>query len=330
MANDWLLVETLGDEPVVVAQGDQLKNLVPFSAFLRRNPHLAMLLTAVTDTVATAEALRRATASGDRVVRTEPVVMSDGRIHGVHLWLGPPDAQPPDRPVPGPLVWNLTTGVATDTAQSLANSGMNPGDERTHGRTFAEDLPTRDLNPSETKVLSLAVRNQPGATFCNTWDVTTADGRVITVGFVARSSLEPADDHSEHLVARAMNWRSHRVTPVVPQDNLAQRILDGLARPGTYRALVDINSWTLLKWLDEPCPLYDWRGIGGAPRLHPDDTPMIATMAAELDNGATERVLRLPGHASDWVPMHVTVHRVELEPDTFAGMITLRAATETD
>ena len=29
MAHDWLLVETLGDEPAVVAQGQQLKNLVP-------------------------------------------------------------------------------------------------------------------------------------------------------------------------------------------------------------------------------------------------------------------------------------------------------------
>ena len=37
MGHDWLLVETLGDEPAVVAQGRQLKNLVPITTFLRRS-----------------------------------------------------------------------------------------------------------------------------------------------------------------------------------------------------------------------------------------------------------------------------------------------------
>ncbi|CAN5513440.1 DUF5628 domain-containing protein [soil metagenome] len=330
MAHDWLLVETLGEEPVVVAQGDQLKNLVPLTVFLRRNPHIAAVAQAVAETSAAATAQTSHTPQSDRLIRTEPVLMSDGRVHGVHVWLGPPGVALPPRPVPGPLVWNLTTGVATDTPQALANSGMDPAAEKTHGRAFAEDLPTRDLNPSETKVLSMAVRSTPGATFCNTWDVTDRAGSLITVAFVARAAFEKAEDGSQHLLARAMNWRSHRPAPVIAPDLLAQRILDGLARPGSYRALVDINTWTLLKWLDEPCPLYDWRGRGGAPWVHPEDMSMIGAMTTELDSGMTERVLRLPGHDADWVPMHVTVHRVELEPGTFAGMITLRAATNAE
>ena len=38
MAHDWLLVETLGDEPVVVALGSRPKQMVPLRTFLRRNP----------------------------------------------------------------------------------------------------------------------------------------------------------------------------------------------------------------------------------------------------------------------------------------------------
>jgi hypothetical protein len=34
------------------------------------------------------------------------------------------------------------------------------------------------------------------------------------------------------------------------------------------------------------------------------------------------------GHDDDWVPVHVTVNRVELEPDTFAGLVSLRLPTE--
>ncbi|MET0896979.1 MAG: PAS domain-containing protein [Mycobacterium sp.] len=330
MAHDWLLVETLGEEPVVVAQGSQPKNLVPLTVFLRRNPHVADVVQAVNDTAASATAQTSYTTKRDRLIRAEPVLMSDGRVHGVHVWLGPVGVSPPQRSVPGPLVWNLTTGVATDTPQSLANSGMDPSSEKTHGRTFAEDLPTRDLNPSEIEVLSMAVKSRPDYIYCNTWDVTDHAGELITVSFVSRTNLEKVDDGAEHMLARAMNWRSERAAPVVAPDLLAQRILDGLARPGSYRALVDVNTWTLLKWIDEPCPLYDWRGRDGSSWVHPGDTPLIAAMTSELDSGMTQRVLRLPGHDTDWVAIHVTVHRVELEPDTYAGLITLRAPTEAE
>ena len=57
-----------------------------------------------------------------------------------------------------------------------------------------------------------------------------------------------------------MNWRTERKGPVVVADDLAQRILNGLAQAGVHRALVDLKNWTLLKWLDEPCSFYDWRG----------------------------------------------------------------------
>ena len=62
---DWLLVETLGEQPVVVAHGRQIKNFVPIAVFLRRNPNLAAIQTkkrrliAATHT-AMAETLRKA------------------------------------------------------------------------------------------------------------------------------------------------------------------------------------------------------------------------------------------------------------------------------
>lgn len=52
MPQDWLLVETLGDEPVVVAQGRQMKNFVPLAAILRRNPNLEAIRVAIADAAA--------------------------------------------------------------------------------------------------------------------------------------------------------------------------------------------------------------------------------------------------------------------------------------
>ncbi|POX93079.1 hypothetical protein C3469_27965 [Mycobacterium kansasii] len=328
MTHDWLLVETLGDEPAVVAQGRQLKNLVPITTFLRRSPHLSAVRTAITESLQTGQSLSSITPKSDRVICTEPVVMSDGRVHGVQVWIGPAGAEPPERPIPGPLKWDLTLGVATDTRESLINSGKNPDVEVTYGRAFAEDLPSRELSPNETRVLAMVVKPEPGQTLCSTWDLTDWQGNPIRLGFTARSALEPGPDGREHLVARAINWRAELKGPLVPVDDLAQKILDGLAQAGVHRALVDLNTWTLLKWLDEPCPFYDWRvNEPDKPRVHPDDQELIAAMTKEFANGATSGVLRLPGNDTDWVPVHITVNRIELEPETFAGLISLRLPT---
>lgn len=328
MAHDWLLVETLGEEPAVVAQGRALKHLVPITQFLRRSPHLAAIQTAIAETVQTGTSLASITPKHDRVIRTEPVLMSDGRVHGVHVWSGPADAEPPERPIPGPLKWDLTLGVATDTRESLANSGKDPDVEATHGRAFAEELPTRDFNPNENRVLALAIRAEPGQTICSTWDITDFQGKPIRVGFVARNASEPTADGRDHLVSRGMNWRSDLDTPAHRPDLLAQQILHGLAQPGVHRAIVDLRNWRLLKWLDDPCPYYDWRGTVDAPRVHPDDAHLMVPMTTEFGDGPTAGVLRLRGQNGGWVPMHVTVSRVELDENTVAGLVALRLATD--
>jgi hypothetical protein len=329
MTHDWLLVETLGGDPAVVAQGRQLKNLVPITTFMRRSPYLSAVRTAIAESMQTGQSLTSITPKHDRVIRTEPVVMSDGRLHGVHVWTGPADEEPPERPIPGPLKWDLTLGVATDTRESLAISGKNPDVEVTFGRAFAEDLPTRELNPNETKVLAMVVRAEPGLTLCSTWDLTDWQGTPIRIGFVGRSALEPGADGREHLVARAMNWRAELKGPVVSADDLAQRILNGLQQAGVHRALVDLKNWALLKWLDEPCTFYDWRGASAdKPKVHPDDQHMLSSMSKEFRKGPTSRVLRMRGHDADWVPVHVTVNQVELEPDTYAGLVSLRLPTD--
>lgn len=325
MNHDWLLVETLGTEPAVVAQGRRTRNLVPISAFLRRNPHLMAIQTAIGETVRAGKGLSSITPKNDRVIRTEVVQMSDGRIHGVHVWIGPPDMEPPERPVPGPLVWELDSGTAIDSPEALLNSGWDPHQEPGRRRTFADDLPKRDLNPSEAKVLSMAIKRQPGPALCSSWEVTDYRGEVITVGFVVRTVLEAQEDGTDRLLCRAMNWRAEP-EETVQRDHLAQRILNGLAEPGVHRALVDLTNWTLLKWLDDPAPFFDWRtSLAGDHVVHPADRSEMARMAAEFVSGTACGVLRMPAdeHGA-WAPVHVTINRVELDDDVYAGLATLR------
>jgi hypothetical protein len=328
MTHDWLLVETLGTEPAVVAMGRQLRNLVPITSFLRRNPRRAAIQSAIAESLQTNQSLVSLTPKNDRVIRTEPVVMSDGRIHGVHVWSGPADDEPPERPIPGPLKWDMTLGVATDTAESLTNMGRNVELEDPEERAFAELWPSGDLKPNEGRALAAAVRFEPGHTVCDTWDGTDWQGTHIRVSFVARNGLETGDDGRDHMIARGMNWRAEPAERPPSADRLAQQILSGLAQPGVHRALFDPKSWTLLKWLDEPCPFYDWRRItADSQRMHPSDAAAMAAMTTEFAAGATCRVLRMPSHDGGWVPVHVTVNRVEIDTDTFAGLVSLRLPT---
>ena len=332
MNHDWLLVETLGSEPVVVAQGPRTKNVVPISAFLRRNPHLMAIQTAIGETVRAGDGLSSITPKNDRVIRTEVVKMSDGLIHGVHLWIGPPGMEAPERPIPGPLIWDLTNGVATDTKESLLNSGWDPEKTRTHGRAFADDLPRRDLNPSEARVLSMAIHPEVGTTFSSTWDISDFNGEPITIGFVSRVLKESQDDGTERVVCRAMNWRSVREDSAPPRDDLAQRILESLSQPGVHRCLVDLEHWTLLKWLDDPATFFDWRAsMTGDRAVHPSDRRQMARMAKEfVPTGTTAGVLRMVANDGGWAPVHVRVNRVELDAGVYAGMATLRVPTESE
>ena len=205
MTHDWRLVETLGTEPAVVAVGRSTENLVPISAYLRRNPHLMAIQTAIGETVRGGQPLSSITPKHDRVIRTEPVQMTDGGIHGVHVWVGPPDVEPTARALPGPLKWDLTEGVATDTPESLSNRGHDPSAETPLGTPFTEDLPARDFNPVEAQVLSATSRDRIGRAFCSTWDLTDFRDDPITVGFVGRILAGNVDGARDTLICRAMN-----------------------------------------------------------------------------------------------------------------------------
>jgi len=328
MSHDWLLVETLGTEPTVVAQGAQTRNMIPISSLLRRNPHLMAIQTAISETVRGGSGLSSITPKNDCVIRTEMVAMPDGRIHGVQMWVGAADDEPPPRPMVGSLVWDLTAGTATDTVESLTVGGWDAAAQPTHGRPFADDLPRRDLNPYEAEVVSMLIKPRAGVAICSTWDLTDHRGEQITMGFVARSLAE-SDDDGERLVCRAMNWRSVRDGRSGREDySLAQSILAGLARPGVHRALVDPRHWMLVKWLDDPAPFFDWRaGISGAEGVHPDDLPTAAEMADGFRTGGGEGVLRVIARDGGWTPVHVSVHRVALHDGVQAGLAEFRLPT---
>ncbi|MGV0835657.1 PAS domain-containing protein [Mycolicibacterium thermoresistibile] len=330
MTHDWLLVETLGAEPAVAATGRRPENLVPISGFLRRNPHVMAVLAAIGESVRSGQGLSTITPKNDRVIRTEVVTMTDGRVHGVHVWSGPPDQEPPERPIPGALTWNLTTGVATHTPESLVNGGHDPEVNPPVGRLFLDALPRRSLTAGEARLLAMVLNPEPGRAVVTTWAAADHTGAPITEGFVARSELHTVDDGSDEVICRAMNWRADPETPApeVPAvEGTASQDTDELAGSDCHRLLVDIDNWRVLKWLDEPPLFLDRHARGrGDQTVHPDDAREMARMTMEFVDGYTSGVLRLRDVDGGWSPVRLMVHRVELDAETYVGVVTLRRA----
>ncbi|MGE0216910.1 PAS domain-containing protein [Mycolicibacterium sp.] len=327
MTHDWLLVETLGDEPAVVADGVRTKNLIPVATYLRRHPHLMPIQTAIGETVRAKGPLSSLTPKNDRVICTEVVQMTDGYIHGVQLWVGSPSETPPPRPEVGPQIWDLAAGVAIDTPESLRIIGWDPH-APAHGRPFAGGLSTRHVTRREADTLSMIINPEEGRAICDTWEVNDYRGERITVGFVTRFVPELLPDGAQHVICRGMSWRSVRESPTIQEDLLAQRILNSLAEPGVYRALVDPRHWTLLKWLGDPLPFIDWRAqIVGERAFHPDDLPTVQALTAQFGLAPVSGVLRMVAPDGGWVAAHMTVQSVELDTGIYAALVSWRLPT---
>ncbi len=326
VSQDWLLVETLGDEPVVVAQGRQMKNFVPLPMFLRRNPNLEAIGAAIADAAGSGTAVTAALPP-DRILAAEPVVMSDGVVHGVQVWYGPAGTEAPERPLIG--AWSSDVALeGSATAQFLINLGKDPAVEPLTGRAIADDIPANSFNEGEAQALSWVVDLMEGRTLSANWGFHDRLGAYRRVGFCVRMVAEPMEDGGERLIGRSMNLIESVSDSPAPAGPLAERLVESMSRSGVHRAIIDLNNWTLIKWLDEPCDFYDWRS---EQRVHPDDFQRLAAaVTVGLTSGATTAVLRLPAHGGGWTPVHVTVDQIELDSGVFAGVIAVREPTDAE
>ena len=68
--------------------------------------------------------------------------------------------------------------------------------------------------------------------------------------------------------------------------------------------------------------------MAGDHAVHSADRGQMAKMAAEFGTGTASGVLRMRANGGGWTPVHVTVNRVQLEDDIYAGLATLRVPTD--
>ena len=107
----WLLVETFGGAPPsVIGIGNAPKKMIPLRTILSRGHSLEDVEKAIAEATAS-HALVEFSLARHRHVVGQPLLTFSGRVHGVYIWSGAADQEPPAHDPAGAWHFNLTTDV---------------------------------------------------------------------------------------------------------------------------------------------------------------------------------------------------------------------------
>ena len=334
MSNKWLLVETFGlkSKPSIIAIGSVPKKMLAFDAVLHRGPNLDLVRQLVADATngspqKTVEA-RTASRRGIAV----PLRAFTGLVHGAFVWVGGADDEPPQRDIAGAWHFNLTTDTIGGSDELLDLYGVRPEDRQTE-RATAEAFERLIPNADATAALALLVRSRPGDEHQAVWGVRRDDG-VLRAGHLSCRAVAEEHGARPQVVLRGI---THDIGPAEqtpaapPPPVLEQRVLESMAEPGSYRALVNLKTLRILRWIDSPLPRLAWRHSPGAstpePWIHPDDREIALKLSRDLKRGHSAGTVRLADSAGGWLPVHIVANIVLLDQHTTAGLFTMRLAT---
>ena len=118
-------------------------------------------------------------------------------------------------------------------------------------------------------------------------------------------------------------------TPSAPPPMvLAQRVLAAEREPDKHRAIVNLRTLTLLRWLDDPLPNVAWENDDRhPPAIHPDDIGRAKALSKDL--ATRTRVfgtVRLRSVTGEWMRVAVEASLLVLDQHTTAALVTVSMA----
>jgi hypothetical protein len=243
--------------------------------------------------------------------------------------MGEPGTEPPPRDPAGAWHFNLSTGKIGGSEDLLDLYGVAAADRRTE-RVIAEAFSRLITNADEAVGLAVIVRAKPGAEHQATWSVRRDDGQIRAANFATRAVLEVHDDGQQEVVLRGI---THDIGPAEttpsapPRMVLAQQVLAAQHEPGKHRAIVNLRTLTLLRWIDDPIPGIAWENDAEhPPAIHPDDIPAAKRMSDQLaTTGRVTHQLRLRSTTGRWTTVQVDANLMLLDQHTTAALVTVSA-----
>ena len=246
-----------------------------------------------------------------------PLTTFDGSVHGVYVWTGASNEQVPPRDPAGAWMFDLTTNKISGSDDLLDLYGVAAEDRRSE-RTTAEAFGRLVTNADESQALAKMVRAEVGTEHQAVWTVRRDDGQLRAAHFSCRMIKGEHGDHAGSVVLRGVTHDigAANLTPAAPVTIvLAEQVLAGLAEPGQHRAIVNLRTLSLLRWIDEPMPGLAWKlESGGDHWIHPDDLPVAQQMAVDLSAGRASCHLRFRQTSGSWTMLSPDAPRATRVP----------------
>jgi hypothetical protein len=328
--SEWLLVETfVGSraETTLIAVGNSPRRMVPLRNLLRGRS-----LGDIEAAVATVRQSRQpleSLVSGRRVL-AHPLSTFAGHLNGIWIWTGAVSADVPPRGAAGAWQIDLDTDTVSASPELLDFYRVPPDDRRTR-RSLAEGFTRLVISADEPSVLAAIVEGRPGQTHQTTWTIRLDDGelRAAQIAYrIVEDETTTGDIRPILLgITQDIGPAANTASATAPA-GMAQKLLDGLAEPGQYRAIVNLRTLRLLRWVegDKPPTGIAWQhdpDDGTAHWIHPDDIGLAKAMIARLGRGKAESTLRFRTTRGAWRHVPVTAHLIELDASTNAALMTL-------
>ncbi|OLF07080.1 GAF domain-containing protein [Actinophytocola xanthii] len=332
---DWLLIETFGGnrgEPTVMAVGSQPKKLVALGKLLARGGHIVPDIRMLLERVQLEKtSIRSTTSNGRRQVIVHPLQTYGGDVHGAFVWVGQLDETPPPRERAGAWHVNITRHTSSRSDDLLDLYGHPP-----ESRRYVVDLAQLfaygqlETNSDEGRALAMLLKSEAGQTHVATWVVTRVDdGSRRAAHFACRCVEVPTEDGGVEVVARGITHDigpAERVAFAPPAKPvlLAQQVLIAEKTDDRWRAIVNLRTMRLLRWVDDPVPGIAWElGSPHPPGIHRRDLKTAASMREALTrSGRAKSELRFRAVDGSWIRLDVTANLMVLD-DTTAALVTL-------
>ncbi|MCD2104890.1 DUF5593 domain-containing protein [Rhodococcus erythropolis] len=312
IASQWILVDTLSDQPKVCAVGDTVKNRTPLQSILRVGADAVRATEAITAAVETGEPVLLP--HNSRHVFCEPIQFADGQTHGVWLRIAHLTDPAPERNRAWAFRWYI------DKNKASVSKPLQEASNETEW-TIAEALEIIDLGEESTIALATLLASKHGSIHHSTVLQTRPSGVAHAVDFICMIRNEDGE--------RILRGISHDLGPAVPPRweprprPLAAVVADGLINTGEYRAVFCLKTLKLICWYGASPPSIAWRrNESGANRkiLHPDDyklaNELIQILSAGSNSGEGSSVrnkIRLLTVDGDYRPFNIRATRVSME-----------------
>ena len=335
MSDRWLLIEAFGGDqpPSVIGVGATPKRMVPLRTILGRGRSLQAVEAAVAKVIAKGSPEVFLARDEQRRVVADPLISYRGDVHGVWAWVGRVDEEPPPRDLAGAWHFNLTTDTIGGSDDLLDLYGVVPENRQTE-RATAEAFTRLVPNTDDAAALALLIRSRPGDEHQAVWAIRRDDGQMRAGHLSCRAVAESHEGRTE-VVLRGI---THDIgpaekTPAAPPPVvLEHRLLESIAQPGEHRALFNLKTLRILRWLDDPLPDLHWTLDPAHPDsrwIHPEDQQAAQMLSDSLRTGRTTGHLRLAAEGGGWITVGIVANIVLLDQHTTAGLFTLRRAEQT-